>query len=445
MAGPIKPPTNWDEVKGQFNGFFALPRMFLESTEEIGKAAQESFQPNPDPHIVGKGAFDAGMNAVGMGTVFGAAPKGAFAANTVRRTDEAALPMDEAARRARAKELGHFETPFYHATTHDIKPERGFADPGPTVSPYETESYHGRAIYATTAKSDADQNYAGMGPDLTNRVQSRAERYEQDLDSLDELDREYLTEKLAELEERGIDLPRYADPLAFTKAYDDLVGKNPDGVTHKLSLNPQNPVYLGAFEGKPVTRWEAERPYVDQTDTGEFVVYNGKGEEAGRFADEDEAYGLSDELYGNDTDNPLAKIREELAYYNPAMADDVFTRAMDYDGVSASELEDWVRNNKHIHDVSDDDGNMLSPGQILQSVYRALGHDGVVMPGADKTFPGMNIPPGTTHTALFDNRRVRDYDKAEFDPKKKDSSSLLASVTGLSVPAGIAVSSEDER
>ena len=92
-------------------------------------------------------------------------------------------------------------------------------------------------------------------------------------------------------------------------------------------------------------------------------------------------------------------------------------------------------------DHSVDEGG---PGVILQDVYRSLGHDAVIMPNAEKVFRGMVIPNNTTHIATFDARRVRDYHKAKFDPKKRDSKNWLA-VAGRAEAGAFSKQDEEEK
>ncbi len=73
---------------------------------------------------------------------------------------------------ARAKEQG-FDTDqvMYHGSTFDIKKFGGQPNP---------ESAFGSGYYFTSNPEDASINYAGEGPDLTNRILRRAEELESD-------------------------------------------------------------------------------------------------------------------------------------------------------------------------------------------------------------------------------------------------------------------------
>jgi SAM-dependent methyltransferase len=71
---------------------------------------------------------------------------------------------------AKARAAGYVYGPVYHGTTHDW-----------TVfdqSRANIENDFGRALYFTTSRADAERNYRGMGPDLTNKVERLTEHYE---------------------------------------------------------------------------------------------------------------------------------------------------------------------------------------------------------------------------------------------------------------------------
>jgi len=83
------------------------------------------------------------------------------------------LPMDEASRMARAKEMG-YDRPVFHGSTHDID-----AFDANRTNP---ESDFGQGIYSSNTIDDVNVNYAGEGPDLTQRIDREAERIASELD-----------------------------------------------------------------------------------------------------------------------------------------------------------------------------------------------------------------------------------------------------------------------
>jgi hypothetical protein len=63
----------------------------------------------------------------------------------------------------------------FHGTTHQFKKF--------DIDKANRESHLGAGVYLTSVVSDAEQNYAGMGPDLTNRVEHLADQMVNEADA----------------------------------------------------------------------------------------------------------------------------------------------------------------------------------------------------------------------------------------------------------------------
>ncbi len=84
------------------------------------------------------------------------------------------LDKSKKARMQRAKEQGFdVDNQVFHGSTHDISKFGGN---------YEKGGHFGGTNYFTSSADDASRNYAGEGPDLTNRIDSMAERLESEMD-----------------------------------------------------------------------------------------------------------------------------------------------------------------------------------------------------------------------------------------------------------------------
>src|ERR1700733_8217473 len=62
---------------------------------------------------------------------------------------------------------------LYHGTTHN------FDTFNPSIA--NPENYLGKGIYLTDSPTDVNANYAGKGPDLTARIENKAEQIFQDM------------------------------------------------------------------------------------------------------------------------------------------------------------------------------------------------------------------------------------------------------------------------
>jgi hypothetical protein len=364
----------------------------------------------------------------------------------------ARLDMSPQGKETRALSLGHLPETYYHGTTHhsEANPIRAFHDPADPSGPYATDSHHGRAIYMSSDRADSGRNYMGLGPDLTNRVERRAEQIEHDIPD-DIPDTSWLKMKANALAAEG-SMPGYwsKDPIkamAWAQAHDDLVGKNPEGDILSLRTNPRNPVYVG---GPADTFFEYRMPDYDvrQSKDG-YEVIDPSGASVGKFKDQDAAYDHASELrYTSDPVGSGAKLIEALNSYK---GHDAFRgkhgqeaidrtigalheKMLDNEGIKASAFEDAFRVSDASPYFSDYE---MSAGQAVQDLYRMMGYDAAVLANADKMFPNMGIAPGARHIALFDPTRVRRTD-AKFDPRKVGSADLMAGLAGAAVlPAGV--------
>ena len=132
----------------------------------------------------------------------------------------------------------------YHGTTHNIKK---FADAGdPRLNP---EADRGAAAYFSDSPEDVSENYAGIGPDLTSRIEERADQIDNEKDDPSgEYDHEKsVAQAKAELigSTGGLALPVY---LSMENPYVVGRGSNPDHpvsetfLTHELEYDdPKDP------------------------------------------------------------------------------------------------------------------------------------------------------------------------------------------------------------
>jgi len=396
---------------------------------------------------VRKSIIDKGFTTFAKSDVQDAALRAALEAAGVDPV-EAALQ----AARDRASALGHLPDTFYHGTTHKIPNRTGFADPTNTSGPYHGESHHGRAIYMSSDMMDSQGNYAGAGPDLTQRISIEAERLEHDIADLSAAQRAALERYAKKIEKSG-DLPDNADyylgrekdlRLAYALAHKRLYGGEPQLM--KLRTNPRNPVHVDDTKYGRGTRFEYEQPgyHVEKQDDG-YVVKDGEGRILERYDDEGSAWDAADEMrYSEMPKGSAAKLmeffnRHEFSDRMNGLKADLQEHIENHDGISARDFEKIVRAHEDTMNLLDYE---LPVGQLIQDAYRYLGHDAAIMPNAKAQFKGMGIAPDTTHIALFDNRRVRRTD-AKFDPKKVDSTNLLASDALQSAEARAALHAGD--
>lgn len=248
------------------------------------------------------------------------------------------------------------------------------------------ESHFGQGFYSTTSPRDASVNYAGEGPDLTNRLQQRAEQLEYDGFSADE---------------------------AMSAARAELKGGN-EGVVYPLMGRTTNAFDI-SNDGNTFLRYE--QPELNPED---YL------DEAG--GDMDAAYDLAQEAaYDFEPEGELVDFLESLRRNSSLSQDDFATLQSSileeaYDGgISANRLDEIFRQAEIYPE--DDAGNLIS-NDVFRQAIQDSGYDTIIHE-AD-IFRGMDVDKGTKHKIFLDPTRVRSIN-AEFDPEKIDSADLLSS------------------
>jgi hypothetical protein len=328
------------------------------------------------------------MDVLGTATPFGAITKVDKLARAIAK-----LPMDEVSRMKRADEMG-YNRDAYHGSTRDIREFN-------TVFG-NREGHYGANHYFTNSVDDLGKNYAGEGPDLTQRI----------------------TEKMERLGDEGIEPSR--------KAAKEALGIENKGVSYPVKLKLKNPVKT---HGKDETFFDYQAKYDEDPSSDYYEEFLG---EEGKFIDLiDDTKRVMRNWNVDDVDGVMAKLQDAN---------------MDMEGISASQFEDVMRNN--IYDLyHPETGQMSSVGELIADVYKTMGYDGVEM-GAYKAFgpqkrgggrwggegymtKGMEgLDQDTLHYIAFEPHQIRSK-FAKFDPTKSKSGDILAGVGGTALATPI--------
>lgn len=331
--------------------------------------------------------------------------------------------------------LLNFNDDAFHGSTYDIS---DFSDAG-TLNP---EGHFGAAHYFTSSADDASRHYAGLGPDLTQRVQQRAEQLEGDLNGygVDDLMGSYPSMTRAEAESvAGGDSELFSDVMKRI-ATKELVGDNA-GVMYPVKLRRGNAFDISE-EGSTFMGYER-----NMQDRGDFVNDARDELNADDFDSADDfemaVEDYADELYYDEMSNteptgPLAdfidSFRDQANQYDFDPEDviqQIQELAMDSEGISGKDLDYIMRNNEWYADG--DTGQMINNEVYRQSIedsgFNSIVHDGNI-------FKGMEIDPDTKHTIMFSPKDIRSTN-AKFDPANSQSSNILASKPAATIGAGI--------
>jgi hypothetical protein len=254
----------------------------------------------------------------------------------------------------------------FHGTTHEFNVF--------DKSRANIENDMGQGFYFTSERFDAQANYKGLGPDLRNRVERRAEQIQLNKGGSWEAAREKARKEMVGSAERQLD----------------------------VYLKMENPVKIGEF---PDRRGDETIFRVEEdidVETGEFMG----GEPRGSLVDFTRA------LRRNDLGLDLTRV-----------SDDIMQRAFEEGGeLRASELTDIIRKHEDIGAFSHPDTGDLAHGEVMRQAFEAMGYDGIIDRTAGTRFRTMeNVTPRTTHYIAFDSKQVKSAEgRGTFDPASPD-------------------------
>lgn len=330
-------------------------------------------------------------------------------------------------RMAKADQMGmDTDQILYHGSTFDVEE---------FVPSSNADNDFGAGTYLTVSPSDASRNYAGEGPDLTNRIDLLAEEIEQSLEddwdlNPDFWDRIKDPEALAKVgnlvdkfEENGD--PKVLEEASRLAAKTILKGDN-EGVIYPVFVNKNDFAVIGGIDSTFIEfdrkqYFNQAREEVDRADFDSDELYE---ERVNEYATELEAY---------DPESPIQSFADTLSY--AGLNSEGINRAVDTligdGGIDLTEINDIVRTS-----YSEDfgTGELLNAGQIMQDVLSDLGYKGVIDNTAGEKFAGMGA--GSMHAIVFPgNENLIRSIFAEFDPEKSGSPNILASAPPMLVPA----------
>lgn len=269
----------------------------------------------------------------------------------------------------RAKAMG-FEGGWYHGTTHDFDKFGG--------KTHSKEGHLGAGHYFTNSPLDASANYAGVGPDLTGRLEREAESI---------------------LSRKGVDW-RSADDPAYVKALEKAKGK-----------------LKGDSEGLVIPAMVRSNQTIDISPSSkQYVDFTPKFNKDGDIVRENKnAVKMYNYLNKKGIDAGEALQNLDL-----------------FDAMRASDIDSSLRKSEPLMYAEGRNGDIIG-NDLIRGLYKALGYDAVKM-DAKAAFPNMaNIPAGTNHLIVNNPNQVRSR-FAAFDPMRRNENNLLANVA----PFGLA-------
>lgn len=326
---------------------------------------------------------------------------------------------------------GPFVMRAFHGTTHD------FSEFDSSVKGTKKGQF-GAVNYFTSDEGDASNNYAGEGPDLTNRIENLKEQLEQEY-------RDFIDDHGGETDQIADDLAEFINdrfeidmqPLDLSRIDNELDGDlDPVSIADHVSrreLSGGESTILEVFI-------KTEKPFIVGTDKSpwlEFIDYEAIQEQAvSEVADNN---GISvDEVNENiddyeseidearwqveaNTENPLVEAISTVANrygVDPAgILDSVIDISLE--GDKQSNLEEMLRSSEALAYAEDYDTGELVGYHMLGEIIQELGFDSIVLKNANDRFEGMDMGGNTAHVHIFNenNTNIKSVENlGEFNP-----------------------------
>jgi hypothetical protein len=256
------------------------------------------------------------------------------------------------------------------------------------------ESDFGAGFYFSNTNEDVSSNYAGVGPDLENKIQMEVERLEGEYD-FDE-DVKAQIDEWRESQGVGASVGEAAIVLAREKFMDH------EGATMPVYLRIAKPFQVGGPKETRLSYQMRETRDGDVTEKGALVGF-------------------------------IGNLRNIASRYNDGDVDGVvetiMQRAIDYGEVTASEIQDAIKNDEKFGYYTDENGTLASH-EIFRQAIEASGFDGVIDHTANQKFgserrigkqmKGMDY--GTVHYIAFQPEQIKSAigNRGTFDKHNPD-------------------------
>lgn len=283
------------------------------------------------------------------------------------------------------------------------------------------EGQFGAVNYFTSSEHDATENYAGEGPDLTQRIELKAERLSDELtDFYQEFDNE--ADGVAALKER------YGEEV-----YDeDMMVMARNIVRQELHGGDEKVLEVYIKTERPFVVNDDRSPWFEIMDEGEIeaLAVARVADNEGVTVDEIEA---SRDDYQDQIDDARYEVMDEQE--NPLIAA-VQSVADKYDfdagellgslyevtadgSITHAKLEEFLRSNESLAYAENPENGDIIQSHMIGEIIQELGFDSIILKNADTRFKNMNMEHGTAHIHVFDanNTNIKSVDNAgEFDP-----------------------------
>ncbi|NQY00731.1 MAG: hypothetical protein HRT70_06320, partial [Flavobacteriaceae bacterium] len=281
---------------------------------------------------------------------------------------------------------------LYHGTTHA---DKLFEFKGEELG--NKEGHFGAINYFTNMEYDAEQNYLTEGPDLTQRIERRAEQLE--------------NEDMEEGEARK-------------QAESELKGTSPEVL--ELYVRVDNPIVIGG-DKETYVEILGEEDLSDFIDEAREQLAEDQGVDESELEDYEVEEAARDMYFENGYDieqeTPMMNAIESVSNEYDFDPNEVFEAIQDfYEGAKSGDIDAAFRN-AQIWIEDPETGNLIN-SHVISQVYKELGYDAIILHDADQQFSTMDMPSNTTHVHIFDKDNAKIKSATEnvgtYDPANPD-------------------------
>jgi hypothetical protein len=302
----------------------------------------------------------------------------------------------------------------FHGTTHDFSVFDALRG--------NLESQFGAVNYFTSSESDATDNYAGEGPDLTVRIENLKER-------LDDQFETFIDEYEGDPDELDVDLARSIDdqfdtdinPFDIPRVDDELDG---DIDPFALSEMVARTVLSGGEQLTMELFVKVEKPFVigENAEWLEFVDNEAIQQEAIEQVADNEGISVEDvEADRDNFEDQIDEARWDIENDTPHILVEAIQVVSDRHGVEAANLageiydlgseatpediEQLLRSSDDYVYAEGPEGELIQ-SQLIAEVIEEMGFDSIILRNAESRFKNMDIEGGTAHVHIFDSNKT---------------------------------------
>ncbi|MFA5404618.1 MAG: hypothetical protein WC358_06760 [Ignavibacteria bacterium] len=247
------------------------------------------------------------------------------------------------------------------------------------------DSYVGKGFYFTSSTTDADTNYAGLGPDAENKVSWLVEEWDQ-IEDFEELSNVTGID-VSEIEKASSD--NTLNTLLKAKAKDEIIGEHPAPNIMPVYLKIENPFYIG----------DEFKQYFDYN-----IPFNEETEEEG----EPEGEGVT----------LLESLREELDNLEYIEQNEIFSSIIEelqpYDGgFTSTQFYKAIKNAYALSDAYYGEEQNYT-GEFIKRIILRARFDGIIMDAS--VFENMKGTRNSTHYIVYNPNQIKSiYNKNPSD------------------------------